>query len=55
MDYTEQTALQRVVGGKCKVSGKEIQMPVGGVGIKTWGAIDYLEKKHGYLAVFQTQ
>lgn len=50
-EYTVNSAVAKIEksGGQVSIAGKKIIVPVYGVGIGTWGAIDYLHNKHGFV------
>jgi hypothetical protein len=48
MDLTEAAALRILRGQRIKLDLQVIVLTGPGPGIKTWGVIDYLCRKHGY-------
>ena len=52
MTYTQDSALKRIqsVGAKVDVKARIIVIPRDGMGIKALGAMDFLVKKHGFIA-----
>ncbi len=58
MDYRIETAVERLAGAGCKIRGvngtRRVEIPSRGIGIKAWGAADYLAGR-GYRIVFQEE
>lgn len=52
-EFTESIALRSLHGKGCKISGKDIEVPVGNLGINTLSKVDYLVKVHGYDVRFK--
>ncbi len=54
MNYTKTSAVESVKRNGLRIHDDCIYIPIGMiVGNKTWGAIDYLVKQHGFAFYFE--
>jgi hypothetical protein len=54
MRYTKESALKMINRNRLRIYNNDIYIPIGRiVGIKLWGAIDYLVNQHGFIYYFE--